>query len=956
MKTAGFEGWALRRVRRSAGTWRWLTLLGAVWGAAACGAAPETSEPFVYVFDLSAAPTMGFVKGEIPAGQPVNLRVAGADETARYRLEGHRSAQMLHKQLGAGKWEVPLFRGPASSDETLALKVSRLGDDGKTAEQSWLLLLTSPPDGPAWRWPDEMTWIVSDTAVEVVELLYAATRTTSPPNDLDVEVSRLGPASTAGFEARVSQGSAALTVRLGDDPVWRPESYRPLAALSISAWGEAPHAPSDEGSAGEVLEALTAPSTSMIEEQSQKVSRWLQQDLSSPAAHESAALVLSALALREAPGGLHDVRAVLNRMTAHLAVATALRGSEAEAGLSGELAAAALLGLAGRQAEAVERLEDLERRRRAISPAERAWLRALRIRATSDWRLLRDDRARPTLLERLEHVRALSTNLGELRAIDYLERSSPEPVADWARILLARGFSVQTGNMLAPGAFAGEVAEAARVLVPGSSRASAEAVSRALRVPRRRCLRRRPGERPEVRVIDPGLWAGFFERHILVAAAAGEYHLREMLGLPEEAAEHRKAAASIVEGLPLSGWLGGSLQPPQPGGTHPWKDWDRQPTCQQGAHLTRMLPELVVPNLWDAFSQLCEAQPGAAQIRSPVPWFGNLQIPGTAYDLPGRGQVTLDRLTSPAVFADLHRLAPWSATAAQLDFIVGAHRAPEKFEEVFGPLFELNLGAMRYRASLQDDDSAAYLPLARKLCEVEPGDCLLLGYRLVEAGSDAEAVKAYERALAEADDRVLVSNNMEWLINHLAENGRVDRALEIAQQVGDVYSARGLGAQGKLLERLGRDDEALEIFRKMAARYERRQDGPDEFLTAYRHRVADGRYEPEAAAAEARVFPQGLTRVRSSDFHGPPPDGVRVTRDSKRLRQIGLAPGAIIVALDGYRVHTLPQYTCVRRFTYDQRMALIVYFQGRYLELKPRLPQRSFDATLESYPSDDGIG
>jgi tetratricopeptide (TPR) repeat protein len=365
-----------------------------------------------------------------------------------------------------------------------------------------------------------------------------------------------------------------------------------------------------------------------------------------------------------------------------------------------------------------------------------------------------------------------------------------------------------------------------------------------------------------------------------------------------------------------------------------------------------MLPELVVPNLWDAFSQLCEAQPGAAQIRSPVPWFGNLQLPGTAYDLPGRGQVTLDRLTSPAVFADLHRLAPWSATAAQLDFIAGAHRAPEKLEEVFGPVLELNLAAMRYRASLQEDDPAAYLPLVGRLCEVEPSDCLAYGYRLADAGSDAEAVKAYERAFAEADDRVLVANNMEWLINHLAENGRVDRALEIAQYVADVGSAAGLGARGRLLERLGRDDEALQLFRRMAARYERRQDELDEFLTAHRHRVADGRYEPEAAAAEARLFPQGLTRVRSSDFQGPPPDGVRVTGDSRRLRQMGLAPGAIVVALDGYRVHTLPQYKCVRRFTYHPRMALIVYFQGRYLELKPKLPQRSFDAKLESYPSD----
>ena len=51
----------------------------------------------------------------------------------------------------------------------------------------------------------------------------------------------------------------------------------------------------------------------------------LKRDMKNPRAHEAAALTLAAFAMREAAEGMSDTRWALNRMTAHLAMAQALR-------------------------------------------------------------------------------------------------------------------------------------------------------------------------------------------------------------------------------------------------------------------------------------------------------------------------------------------------------------------------------------------------------------------------------------------------------------------------------------------------------------------------------------------------------------------------------------------------------------------------------------------------------
>jgi hypothetical protein len=199
------------------------------------------------------------------------------------------------------------------------------------------------------------------------------------------------------------------------DYVWSPATYTPAAATVIDV-GPPPAA--EVSTLASSLQALTNPLPAVIQQENLRVSAALQANLRSADAHEEAAMILAALAFREAAGDFSDPRRIMSRMTAHLAVARHLRPSP---GIVGRVADAALLTLAGRERDAIDGIRALERDN---VPGLRPWLRALRLRNTFDWRPTRDDRSL-TLFEQLETLRAIQATLGSDRALDYVTARSP---------------------------------------------------------------------------------------------------------------------------------------------------------------------------------------------------------------------------------------------------------------------------------------------------------------------------------------------------------------------------------------------------------------------------------------------------------------------------------------------------------------------------------------------------
>ena len=148
----------------------------------------------------------------------------------------------------------------------------------------------------------------------------------------------LGP--TAKF--KLARRAEVFTVEVGTH-VWTPRSYGRLAR-SFMADGAGLSISEDPARDRADVAVLIDPTPADIRAQNVRLSRLLQDHPRSAAIHERAALLLGAAARRDVADG-RDARALLCRMTAHLAVARALH--EGPLSADGELAERMLSGLAG---------------------------------------------------------------------------------------------------------------------------------------------------------------------------------------------------------------------------------------------------------------------------------------------------------------------------------------------------------------------------------------------------------------------------------------------------------------------------------------------------------------------------------------------------------------------------------------------------------------------------------
>jgi tetratricopeptide (TPR) repeat protein len=241
---------------------------------------------------------------------------------------------------------------------------------------------------------------------------------------------------------------------------------------------------------------------------------------------------------------------------------------------------------------------------------------------------------------------------------------------------------------------------------------------------------------------------------------------------------------------------------------------------------------------------------------------------------------------------------------------------------------------------------------AKKLCETDADQCIRVAEQFVDQGATEEAVAAYERAVKLGRNRVAVSQSTRWLVQHYFEAGRDDRALEVARLSAAVYSGGGLDTLAQLLERMGRFEEAEDTYKALAERYPQSEAFLLAFYVRYERRVGDGKYGAQAAAAEKKLFSDGMTRTSLADLRGPAgpfgPAGLSrpgyVIKDepSKDLKALGLRVGDNVMAIDGYRVSHDGQYTCIIRLTDQPEVSMIVSRNGEYIELAGKIERRRY--------------
>jgi tetratricopeptide (TPR) repeat protein len=785
----------------------------------------------------------------------------------------------------------------------------------------------------AWRYPTEQVWLVGET-LQALKGLTEYTRTRSQLGDdaLAFEIVEAGATrEQASFAVKPASGDPfSLVIK---DHVFSPAAYRGVA----SAWlGEVKG--SRDAEDRRLPARLGDLRLATLHAASLDVSAALTRDPLSAQAHEDAAFVLAAFALREAAAGHSDPRRILARIAAHLAMARVLRG-DAPPSATGRLAEIAAGVRAGRTAEAVARLGEMKAS--ILGEGEEAWRRALLLFATEDWRQASwSDRL--TLLERIAWFSAYQARVGSDRAYLFLDALPPSDrgLPDWGRIRLSGWPSVRDCHSFAVGGVAYDLQEAteAAQLFKGAQLDHAALIAALNEESPASPVYGPPDVRVEV--LDWGLVAAFVQRHIGARLSYEASCYERTFGQPEE-------LPAVLAGQEQSfGRL--SLYPLDA------ERWTKTAAAQKhhaaaALRLIQEKPHLVTAHVWSILNDV----PGFADpvgIPPATRWFRPLMPFGTVF--PGSGRLHASRPRHVTV--DLYRTLilldpydtdlPWGLASLERG---GKWPTYDDLREGFGPALAWDVLAIRSLASRAKDEPAARRALLTKACELDVDSCGALGKVLVSLKDEATAAEVYRRWWREGIDRVGVANDIAWLVEYERKSGRSRQAFEIAKDAASTYSHAGLVTLARLSEATGRLDEAEDNFRKAAERY----DTPVDLYYFYERQLAAGRrrYEGARAEIEKALFPNGFEKVEALPTEKPM-DGVIMSGLEEDAVKAGFRHGDVIVALDGIRVRSRPQWVFVRDRTTDPSMTVVVYRGSFFQEIRCRFEKRIIPAQIQTYP------
>jgi hypothetical protein len=762
----------------------------------------------------------------------------------------------------------------------------------------------------------EEPWLVAEVARELARI---AGRPSTGITAVALPPGPMGPV----FEVRAN-GAAVVRIAV-PSLIWDPAVYAPLATAWLPARGATDGA---GGGTPSTLAVLTTPTTAAMLDEDRRLAARLAAAPASAEAHEDAALLIATFALREAAGGFSDVRPALSRMAARLGAATALRGTGPRSP-SGRMAAIALSALCGRQAGAIAGIELAMKG--TPDDAERAWLRALRLRATGDYRTA--EGASLTLLEQLECGRAFRQRVGDHRLAAWLRATAPADVIDWSRLALDGAVSVAAVQDFArEGSVGEELAEAGRIWAAfHEGRSTPERVVADVAA---------PGEDVRAHVLGWADWAPFLERHIAARLAArGAWSTT--VGHPLEAGELADIRRRFAP-LPLLPLVLVEM------GTAA----EREAARTAARALFDGAPHRITANRWNALV----TPPGAARSATAFPmaetWFYPWVPTGTAYDTDERSlRPKRELAASMREVQAMHERAPYRHWPGWL-LVWRRMPDPQKpglaaVREALGPILEYDVDAVQRVYNELDLTDAEYEATARTLCRIDADRCDTLAGWLLAHGRDAEAAATFVAWFRASQDRVRASAGVRWLVRYLHAQGQAEAAEAIADDAAETYSAGGLLTRAEQFERRGEAALAEQVYTAAVERYgaSMRDDLGGFYLR--RARVAgDTALERRGLELLAAVFPTGFEPPPTD---GPPPDGVLLPRARPRLEAVGLRDGDLIVAVDGVRVRHTGQFAAALRLRDEEDMDLVVWRGAAYRSLHVRLPQRWVGETTRTH-------
>jgi hypothetical protein len=781
--------------------------------------------------------------------------------------------------------------------------------------------------------------IVSDLAEQ---MYYGASHKLPDPEHFSIVAMEKPDSSpdapTYELSIRLDANQAELKCDVSvNGPIWSPAVYQNLASQLSRAVGlsSSKSSPIEDT---KLLLKLSDGTPETIERENQRLSADLENDFCNPSLHEQAALLLGGFLLRDHSGKFFDIRAPLSRLTAHLAMAQFLRGTNS-ASINGQMAEAMMLTLAGDQALAIERLNEIGTNNPDGSPMNRA----LRARNTGDYRPLE----KMDGLSRIEVVAWFSA------FADYVAASMAWPklsddqkqTIDFVRAANQESYSVEMGHQLLAVSVPLELQEISSVYsLTHPEKLTKNGLVKALNELPERCFIQ-SGKDVHVRIIGWGQWAAFLQRHLCHAIEQNFYFLNSMWSVPDDAkqfaAEYEKAFGSL------------RLYP-----------FVRRFNCtdvdayhqavDDGFKVTVATPQFVPVECWN---YLCYKVPFAPLYRpNPNPhineWHNHNPPPGTVYDLyPRLNHPSLvNRPDAVERFKQLETLAPYDNRIISFLISHQFNNKPtyEQATNLFQALLPYSTYAMRTVANTVYDQPEMYQKLTLQAAALDPVFYYNLGEYEINRQEEDLAAKYIDQACSEDPDAVRVANRAIWRVRFYLKHGQTDKARKIADDAGEVYSSYGLEAKAIFYEETTNYDGAFEWYAKNEERYEDSQP-LIEFCLRYKKLTGDSRFEPEVKKRLNKLFPAGIEKTSITDFHGPPTDGVLIRQQSSLLTAADLRAGDVIVALNGTRTHTFNQYVYVRESEAMPGLDLIVWQGTEYHEIKANPPNHVFGADFGDY-------
>ena len=620
----------------------------------------------------------------------------------------------------------------------------------------------------AWAWHSEEHWAVDHMTQDSVELVLAAAG--EDPGQARAKVSPEGPRTYRLDLSAPDLGSFRTRIRL-DTHLWDPEAFVPLVKdlarqLKLSPKPAAP---------GNVLDPLLSPTPATIDQVQAELSRALTAAPACPALHEQAAFTLGVLGLFDQSVAFEDHRALLCRMTAHLALAQGLRSGLPSP--EGRLAQAALLILEGRKAQALAGLD-------GTLPAP--WRTTLALFAAEDWRPV-PDAGKASLAEALAAFKDRSRHLGADRGADWLlaARRTDLPMGYVARVTMAgNDYSVSHGHQLTGTALEADLADLKVLLAAhGKPGAGPDAIS-ALAASPSRCWNPASGS---LEVIGWGLWAQRTQAILLCDMMQTISFLDAHYG--EQAST--KAYLDWIET-----WFAGLEQFP----VLQKRYANLRPSVynQAMAKAVRLCREH--PERLSDCSLICLHHPPEGRPVPPgLPRYQDwLELPtpvGTAYNWTARTW-EMDEVARLAP-EDMARYLQMDPGNASLVASYLACRYPDQQYRREGveaacagiKAFD-RTGYLSWLPVTYPEHAPDALPILRELADQDPGWLGRLAKERVLANRPQEASVAYLELYDREPDQVRVANAMIWEVLYLYRLGETGQAERIAAHCAQAWARR----------------------------------------------------------------------------------------------------------------------------------------------------------------------